>query len=218
MPAISDCRCRGGAVAKLGIPTEERTAADMKVYVWSTGDEGAQSKCIIRAIMRGDVIGSFEWEGDESNCSHYALMLRARPTECRTLGWRRRRLRADDYVVKPINFDVLHTIITSRLASAARNEIRTKLIDFELLNTIMSSRLVSSGRNQNWPKPTPLSDREIEMLTWVARGKTSLQISAMLGLAKRTIEFHLDSARGKLGAVTRTEAVIKAAFERLIEP
>jgi hypothetical protein len=45
------------AVAELGMPTEERTAADLKVYVWSTGDEGAQSKFIIRAIMRGDVIG-----------------------------------------------------------------------------------------------------------------------------------------------------------------
>jgi hypothetical protein len=73
------------AVVKLGMPTEERTTADMTVYVWSTGNEGAQSKCIIRAIMNGDVIGSFEWEGDESQCSHYALMLRAQPTECRKL-------------------------------------------------------------------------------------------------------------------------------------
>ena len=38
----------------------------------------------------------------------------------------------------------------------------------------------------------------------------------MLGLTKRTVDFHFDNARNKLGAATRTEAVIKAAFARLI--
>jgi len=103
-----------------------------------------------------------------------------------------RRLGADDYVTKPIDFDILETIIKARLAGVARTEIRSKHSD--------------------------LNDREIETLTWVARGKTSAQIAEMLGLAKRTVDFHLDNARNKLGAATRTEAVIKAAFGRLIEP
>jgi DNA-binding NarL/FixJ family response regulator len=105
---------------------------------------------------------------------------------------RARRLGADDYITKPVDFDILETIIKARLAGIARFEIRPKLAD--------------------------LNDREIEVLTWVARGKTSAQIGEMLGLAKRTIDFHLDNARNKLGASTRTEAVIKAAFGRLIEP
>jgi DNA-binding CsgD family transcriptional regulator len=37
-------------------------------------------------------------------------------------------------------------------------------------------------------------------------------------LTKRTIDFHIDNARDKLGTATRTEAVIKAAAGRLIEP
>jgi DNA-binding NarL/FixJ family response regulator len=105
---------------------------------------------------------------------------------------RARRLGADDYMTKPIDFDILETIIRARLAGVARTEMRSKLID--------------------------LNDREIETLTWVARGKTSTQIAEMLGLAKRTIDFHLDNARVKLGAATRTEAAVKAAFARLIEP
>jgi DNA-binding NarL/FixJ family response regulator len=105
---------------------------------------------------------------------------------------RARRMGADDYVTKPIDFDILETIIRARLAGVARTEIRPKLPD--------------------------LNDREIETLTWVARGRTSAQIAEMLGLAKRTVDFHLDNARNKLGAATRTEAVIKAAFGRLIEP
>ena len=103
-----------------------------------------------------------------------------------------RHLGADDYVTKPIDFDVLATIITARLAGIARMEL--------------------------WPGRIALNDREVETLTWVARGKTSAEIAHILGLAKRTVDFHIDNARGKLGAATRTEAVIKAADGGLIEP
>jgi DNA-binding NarL/FixJ family response regulator len=105
---------------------------------------------------------------------------------------RARRLGADDYVVKPIDFDMLDMIINARLAGVARNEL--------------------------WPKLAMLNDREIEALTWVARGKTSAQIAELIGLSKRTIDFHLDNARIKLGATTRTQAAIKAAIGKLIEP
>jgi DNA-binding CsgD family transcriptional regulator len=44
----------------------------------------------------------------------------------------------------------------------------------------------------------------VEVLTWVARGKASTEIARILGLTKRTIAFHIDNARDKLGAATRT--------------
>ena len=105
---------------------------------------------------------------------------------------RARRLGADDYVTKPIDFDMLEMIINARLAGVARNEM--------------------------WPKLAVLNDREIEALTWVARGKTSAQIADLVGLSKRTVDFHLDNARIKLDAATRTQAAIKAAIGKLIEP
>ena len=67
-------------------------------------------------------------------------------------------------------------------------------------------------------KLVDLSDREVEALTWVARGKTSAEIAQILGLSKRTVDFHIDNAREKLGAATRTQAVMKAADGGLIEP
>jgi DNA-binding response OmpR family regulator len=103
-----------------------------------------------------------------------------------------RQLGADDYVTKPIDFDVLETIIVARLAGVARNDL--------------------------WPKLIELNDREVETLTWSARGKTSSEIAQILGLSKRTVDFHIDNARVKLGAATRVEAAIKAATGRLIEP
>jgi DNA-binding CsgD family transcriptional regulator len=65
---------------------------------------------------------------------------------------------------------------------------------------------------------TVLNDREIEVLTCVARGKTSAQIAISLGMSKRTVDFHLDNARIKLGAATRTQAAVMAALGRLIDP
>jgi DNA-binding response OmpR family regulator len=103
-----------------------------------------------------------------------------------------RQLGADDYVTKPIDFELLATIISARLAGVARTGL--------------------------WPKTVGLNDREVEVLTWVARGKTSAEIGQIIGLTKRTVDFHIDNARGKLGAATRTEAVIKATTGRLIEP
>ena len=103
-----------------------------------------------------------------------------------------RHLGADDYVTKPIDFEVLTAIINARLAGVARSEL--------------------------WPKLVQLNDREVETLTWVARGKTSAEIAQILGLTKRTVDFHIDNARTKLGAATRTQAVIKAATGRLIDP
>jgi DNA-binding NarL/FixJ family response regulator len=103
-----------------------------------------------------------------------------------------RRLGADDFVTKPIDFDLLEAIINARLAGVARNDI--------------------------WPKLVDMTDREVELLTWAARGKTSAEIAIIVGLCKRTIDFHLDNARIKLGATTRVEAAIKAATGRLIHP
>src|ERR1700691_1546515 len=105
---------------------------------------------------------------------------------------RGRQLGADDYVTKPIDFEVLATIIIARLAGVARTGL--------------------------WPKTVALNEREVEVLTWVARGKTSAEIAKILALTKRTVDFHIDNARAKLGAATRTEAAIKAATGRLIEP
>ena len=55
-------------------------------------------------------------------------------------------------------------------------------------------------------------------MTWAARGKTSSEIAQIIGLTKRTVDFHVDNARIKLGVSTRTQAAIKAVTGKLIEP
>jgi hypothetical protein len=64
-------------IAKLGVPAEERSIAAQKVYIWvrSQVDEGTLTKCQIRVIMSGDVIGSVGVEGNQVQCRRYADLL-----------------------------------------------------------------------------------------------------------------------------------------------
>jgi len=69
-----------------------------------------------------------------------------------------------------------------------------------------------------WSRHVALNGRELECLTWSARGKTSPEIATLLGLSKRTVNFHVENACRKLNVSTRTEAVVKATSGRLINP
>ena len=63
-----------------------------------------------------------------------------------------------------------------------------------------------------------LSIREREVLQWAAAGKTTDEISTILGIAERTVRVYLDTARHKLGASNRTHAVARALSIGLIHP
>ncbi|WP_162264899.1 helix-turn-helix domain-containing protein, partial [Salmonella enterica] len=54
--------------------------------------------------------------------------------------------------------------------------------------------------------------------TWAARGKTSAEIGQILGITKRTVDFHIDNARDKLGVATRTQAIVTAITGKPISP
>ncbi|MCR6632920.1 MAG: LuxR family transcriptional regulator [Magnetospirillum sp.] len=63
-----------------------------------------------------------------------------------------------------------------------------------------------------------LTPREREVLLWTAKGKTGWEISQLLRLAERTVTFHMENARAKLGASSRSHAVVKAVTLGLIDP
>jgi LuxR family transcriptional regulator, quorum-sensing system regulator BjaR1 len=63
----------------------------------------------------------------------------------------------------------------------------------------------------------PLTNREREVLAWSAQGKSAWEIGEILGVAKRTVDEHAQSAMRKLGAVNRTQAVAIAIRHRLFD-
>lgn len=94
----------------------------------------------------------------------------------------------------------------------------TKPIDFELLIAIIKHRLATPGDKAAEKSGLRLTERELQVLTWVARGKSSSDIAAILGISERTVNFHLDNAMRKAGVATRVQAAVKCAMLKLIEP
>ena len=56
--------------------------------------------------------------------------------------------------------------------------------------------------------PESLTPREIEVLRAMADGLANKEIAARLGISENTTKFHVASVMGKLGAGSRTEAVM----------
>jgi DNA-binding CsgD family transcriptional regulator len=67
---------------------------------------------------------------------------------------------------------------------------------------------LSRGREAAAPLASnSLTEREAEILGWVARGKTNHEIADLLVVSPHTVRKHLENAYAKLGVHTRTAAV-----------
>lgn len=61
-----------------------------------------------------------------------------------------------------------------------------------------------------------LSDRELEVLNLMARGRNNHEISTDLFISKSTVKFHSKNIMGKLGASDRSQAIIAALKRGII--
>ncbi len=103
---------------------------------------------------------------------------------------------------------------SARVLAGSRDGL-ARPADLELLGTVIENRLRVDARSVP-SAPKHLTSRETDVLTWVARGKTSAEIAIILGLSQRTINFHCDNATRRLDVVNRTQAVATAVAEGLI--
>jgi two-component system, NarL family, nitrate/nitrite response regulator NarL len=76
-----------------------------------------------------------------------------------------------------------------------------------------------------WIRPPPelsrgevegLTPREAEVLGLLAEGLSNKGIAQRLGVSERTAKFHVESILGKLGAESRSEAIVLAARRGLV--
>jgi len=82
---------------------------------------------------------------------------------------------------------------------------------------VLGERESVAPRAGHSPEKVVLTQRETECLTWTANGKTSWEISVILGVSESTATFHLRNAATKLKASNRTHAAVKALHLGLIE-
>lgn len=96
-------------------------------------------------------------------------------------------------------------------AAADRHVLHLMALHFHLA----CDRALATGAATAAPRLTP---RECEVLLWAARGKTGWEIGQILNLTARTVTYHVENARAKLGAASRAQAVVAAMTLGLIRP
>jgi DNA-binding NarL/FixJ family response regulator len=72
------------------------------------------------------------------------------------------------------------------------------------------SGIVDGGTLPRTLDADPLTAREQEVVQLMAEGLSNKQIADRLGISTHTAKFHVNAVLGKLGASTRTEAVVRA--------
>lgn len=66
------------------------------------------------------------------------------------------------------------------------------------------------------PVGSDLTQREHQCLAWTAQGKTVADIAVLVEIAPRTVAFHLENARRKLGAASIAQCVAEALRRGLL--
>ena len=97
------------------------------------------------------------------------------------------KLGAFDYITKPFENDDI----------------------IEIINNALSARKHSSPG-------VALSLREKEVINWLKKGKNSADVSIILEISERTVNYHVNNIMNKLDAVSRTHAISLAIEQGLI--
>jgi DNA-binding NarL/FixJ family response regulator len=118
---------------------------------------------------------------------------------------------AQGYVLKDISAEQLAVVIRA----AAQGQV---LLHPEVASAVLAS-LSSSASAATAPSSSttvgmgvfaPLTEREREILSLLARGASNREISQSLFIASGTVKNHLSNIMGKLGVRDRTQAALKA--------
>ncbi len=97
------------------------------------------------------------------------------------------------------------------------HEIRTPMPDHTVLiarhlgqgslsETMLLLRRAPADSTTQRAPDVPLTPRETEVLSWIAKGKTNRDIADILGMSPRTVNKHLEHIYEKLGVETRSAA------------
>lgn len=87
--------------------------------------------------------------------------------------------------------------------------------------TVFDAHLVTllfaaTGSSEEPYTSDPLTPREQEVLHGLAQGLSNKLIARQLAISEHTVKFHVNAIMGKLGAQSRTEAVVRATRAGLI--
>jgi len=79
-----------------------------------------------------------------------------------------------------------------------------------VLDQALAASALRSRPHLTGPGPEPLTPRELEVLQLLSQGLSNKSVADRLGISEHTAKFHVNAILAKLGAQTRTEAVVRA--------
>ena len=103
-------------------------------------------------------------------------------------------------------------------ADAARRVVleqsREGKLDAAVVRALLDAETGQAPRRGAWPKG--LSDREVEVLRLVARGRTNKEIAALMGVSPKTVQHHVAHVYTKIGVESRAAAALFATEAGLL--
>ena len=130
----------------------------------------------------------------------------------------------DQYVFEALQAGASGFILKDAEPAELLRAIRVVAAGEALLSPSVTRRAVSlfgrhlAGGTPSAPGLDALTDREREMLAWVATGRSNQEIAEELFLSPATVRTHISRAMGKLGARDRAQLVVFAVRAGLAIP
>jgi DNA-binding NarL/FixJ family response regulator len=130
----------------------------------------------------------------------------------------------DQYVFEALQAGASGFILKDAEPAELLRAVRVVAAGESLLSPSVTRRVVSlfgrhlAGGTPPAPGLDALTDREREMLAWVATGRSNQEIAKELFLSPATVRTHISRAMGKLGARDRAQLVVFAVRAGLVLP
>ena len=130
----------------------------------------------------------------------------------------------DEYVYEALRAGAGGFMLKDAAPSQLAEAVRTVAAGESLLAPAVTRRLVEkfvrrppadAVREQEF---ADLTDRELEVLTLIARGLSNAEIGEKLFLSEATVKTHVTRILAKLGLRDRVQAVVRAYESGLVEP
>jgi DNA-binding NarL/FixJ family response regulator len=130
----------------------------------------------------------------------------------------------DEYVYEALRAGASGFVLKDASAQALAEAVRVVAAGDAMLSPSVTRRLLGAFARLGGPRPPDreqveqLTERETEVLTLVARGRSNAEIARDLVVAEQTVKTHMGRILTKLGLRDRTQAAIFAYETGLVRP
>ena len=111
----------------------------------------------------------------------------------------------------------IEDVFLSFEASAGRHTPRARVIFKHIRPHLLRKFTQLSGAGAKRNRTASLTSREKEILLWVKEGKSTWEISSILGISRDTVKFHMKNIFRKLNTTSRSQAVLAAFGSGVID-